>query len=171
MDYLIKVSPHTYWSHEVHNTYYFCHYVFQFTIRTISNSWTAIILHEWLYEFYYNVSIYLTWWLWRIYFQMVGILCCIWCVAYIFFTCVCVCRYVHIVDVVGWLFHNSSTPKLQKFEDVAQKTNNPDAKVMADTLSTAVGLGSFIKGKDLKGSSRWDTTIQLWMGWFLFGPL
>lgn len=53
------------------------------------------------------------------------------CVAYIYiFTCV----YVDMCT--------SSTPSSStKIEDVAQKTNNPDAKVMADTLSTAVGLG------------------------------
>ena len=52
-----------------------------------------------------------------------------------------------------WLVDFSTIHPLQsskKFEDVAQKTNNPDAKVMADTLSTAVGLG-FKKGERSKG--------------------
>ena len=47
-----------------------------------------------------------------------------------------------LVDEFPQFIHS----KAQILEDVAQKTNNPDAKVMADTLSFAVGLGK----KDLR---------------------
>ena len=64
-------------------------------------------------------------------------------------------RIVDAVSCIKYLHISAGIhSKSHKLEDVAQKTNNPDAKVMADTLSTAVGPGKQIKTRNRKWEKK-----------------